>query len=159
MKKNGSDEATIRAAAQEFHHFLRLHSRECRLSSKSRAKLEAYKARNLCAKSFWHFAAQLLDGNQLNISPAFNVKEAESFFRQSYRSIPREFVQPSWLSILPSPATEFNDNPILHEKIQQAIVNRWDTNSRTVNTSFTYYNMLTTPVWSVIHLLVLRSSG
>ena len=123
VKKNGSDEATIRRAAQEFHHFLRLHSRECRLSSKSRAKLEAFKARNLCAKSFWHFAAQLLDGNKLNVSPAFNVKEAESFFRQSYRSTSREFVRPSWLSIPPSPATEFNDNPILHKEVQQAIVN------------------------------------
>ena len=67
-KRDGLDESTVRTIAHEFHRLLRLHSKESRLSAKSRAKMEALKARRLCAKSFWRFAAQILDGDEASAS-------------------------------------------------------------------------------------------
>ena len=60
VKRSNTDEMAIRAVARDFHHLLRIHSKVFHLTVKTRAKLEALKARRSCAKSFWHFAAQLL---------------------------------------------------------------------------------------------------
>ena len=81
-KRDGLDENTVRMVAQEFHRLLSLHSKESRLSAKSRAKMEALKVRRLCAKSFWRFAARILDGDEISVNPTFTADEAESFFRE-----------------------------------------------------------------------------
>ena len=70
-KKDGLDEATMRTVAKEFHRLLRLHSKESKLSNKSKANMEARKARSDCAKAFWRFASRLLDEDEVNVSPAF----------------------------------------------------------------------------------------
>ena len=75
--------------------------------------MEALKARRLCAKSFWHFAAQILDGDKASVYPTFTADEAESFFREVYNCEPREFVWPEWLAVPPSPTTTFNEDPII----------------------------------------------
>ena len=48
-KKDDLDEATIRTVAREFHRLLRLHSKESKVSNKSKANMEAHKARSDCA--------------------------------------------------------------------------------------------------------------
>ena len=113
----------IRAVVRDFHRLLRLHSKESRLSQKNEGKVEALKARRSCTKSFWCFAAQLLDENKPDVSPAFNANKAESFFRRLYSSEPKEFEQPAWLPTPPSPATPFNEELISNEEIQQVISN------------------------------------
>ena len=120
-KRDGLDESTVQTVAQEFHRLLRLHSKESRLSAKSRAKMEALKARRLCAKSFWRFAAQILDGDEASASPTFTADEAESFFQEVYSCEPREFVWPEWLPVPPSPTTTFNEDPITTQKLQRVI--------------------------------------
>ena len=120
-KRDGLDESTVRTVAQEFHRLLRLHSRESRLSAKSRAKMEALKARRLCAKSFWRFAAQILDGDEASASPTFTADEAKSFFQEVYSCEPREFVRPEWLPVPPSPTTTFNEDPITTQELQRVI--------------------------------------
>ena len=126
-----STDMAIRAVARDFHRLLRLHSRESHLSLKTRAKLEALKACRSCAKSFWRLAAQLLDEDKPDVSPAFNINKAESFFRRLYSSEPKEFEKPAWLPTPPSPATPFNEDFISNEEIQQAISNSksWSTPS------------------------------
>ena len=110
---------------------LRLHSKVSRLTLKTRAKLETLKARRSCAKSFWRFAAQLLDEHKSDTSSTFNANEAESFYRRVYSSEPKEFEQPAWLPTPPSPATPFNEELISIDEIQQAISNNklWSTPS------------------------------
>ena len=95
-------------------------SKESRLSAKSKAKTEALKARRLCAKSFWHFAAQILDGDEASGSPTFTADEAESFFREVYDE-PREFVRPEWLPVPPSPTATFNEDPITTQELKRVI--------------------------------------
>ena len=87
-----------------------------------RVKLEDCEVRRSCAKSFWCFAAQLLDENKPDISLAFNAIK-QSFFKRLYSSEPKEFEQPVWLPTPPSPATPFNEELISNEEIQQAISN------------------------------------
>ena len=58
------------------HRLLRLHSKESRVSAKSRATVEALKARTLCAMSFWRFAVHILDKEEDNISPTFTADDA-----------------------------------------------------------------------------------
>ena len=45
--------------------------------------MEAMKARSHCAKSFWRFAAQVLDDDEHNVNPMFSAEEAETLFRQT----------------------------------------------------------------------------
>ena len=136
VKKYGTDETAIRVAAREFHRLLRLHSKESRLSYRSRASLEALKARRSCVKSFWRFAAQLFDEDKPNISPAFSASEAESFFSRSYSSEPREFVRPTWLPVPPLPDSTFNEDPISHDEIQQAVTNSKGTSTPSPNIKY-----------------------
>lgn len=120
-KRDGLDENTVRTVAQEFHRLLRLHSKESRLSAGSRAKMETLKARRLCAKSFWRFAAQILEEEESNVNPDFTADKAETFFRGVYSCEPREFARPEWLPVPPSPTTTFNEDPISAEELQYVI--------------------------------------
>ena len=111
VKKNSSYEATIRTTAKDFHRFLRLHSRECQ----SRAKLEAFKAYNFILAFNLAFCCTAPRWRQAKCQSCF--REAESFFRQSYKCSPRELYDP--LGCL------FHHSlfPILHEEIKKAIIN------------------------------------
>lgn len=115
-RKDGLDQSTIKTIAREFHKLLRLHNKESRISAKCSARLEALKARSLCAKSFWCFAARILDKEEDNISPTFTAKDAE-VFRSMYSSEPRAFQRPEWLPVPPPPATPFNTDPISTEEL------------------------------------------
>ena len=120
-RKDGLDQTTIETVAREFHRLLRLHSKESRISAKSTARMEALKARTLCAKSFWRFAARILDKEEDNISPTFTADDAEAFFRGVYNSESSAFERPEWLPVPPPPTTPFNTDPISTEELQQVL--------------------------------------
>ena len=120
-KRDGLDESTIQTVAQEFHRLLRLHSKASKLSVKSRAKIEALTARRHCAKSFWRFAAQLLDEDEASAKPTFTACKAEEFFRNVYSCETREFVRPNWLPAQPPPSFTFNEDSISIEELQRVI--------------------------------------
>ena len=120
-KKDGLDEATMRTVAKEFHRLLRLHSKESKLSNKSKANMEARKARSDCAKAFWRFASRLLDEDEVNVSPAFSVDDAESFFKKVYSCNPKPFSRPEWLPVPSFPHTPFNDDAISFEEIRRVM--------------------------------------
>ena len=69
---------------------LRLHSKKSKISNKSKANMEARKARSDCAKVFWRFASRLLDEDEVSASPAFSVDDAESFFKEVYSCNPND---------------------------------------------------------------------
>ena len=121
-RKEKQDERVILDLAKKFQLLLRLHSKTKKASLKTRVNLEAKKARSECAKSFWKFAAKILDDEHSNnVGPAFTSQTAETFFKDIYSSNPRTFQRPDWLPEPPPPTSEFNDIPIANEEISVVI--------------------------------------
>lgn len=91
-RKEKQDEQAILDLAKKFQLLLRLHSKTKKASLKTRANLEAKKARSECAKSFWKFAAKILDDKHSStVDPGFTSQTAETFFKDIYSSNPRTF--------------------------------------------------------------------
>ena len=65
VRREGKEEGIIKEVARRFHQLIRLHSKAKKEQMRSRLNLEAGKAgkaRQECARSFWKFAAKVLDG-------------------------------------------------------------------------------------------------
>ena len=78
-RKEKQDEKAILDLAKKFQLLLRLHSK-------------TKKAWSECAKSFWKFAAKILDGKHSStVDPGFTFQTAETFFKDIYSSNPRTF--------------------------------------------------------------------
>ena len=123
-RREGQDEVAIRNHAKEFHKLLRLHSKENKAQLKTKFRIEALKARKECAKSFWRFAAKILDGEDGNCTtPTFSAKAAETYFTEVYSCEPKNFVRPEWLPVPPSPETNFDEDAIAPEEIEWVIKN------------------------------------
>ena len=120
-RREGLNDKAIREVAREFHRLLRVHSKASKLTAKNRAKMEAMKARSACAKSFWRFAAEVVDDDEQKVNPMFSAEEAETFFRGVYSSTPREFLRPEWLPAAQPPTHPFNEERISREEIQDVL--------------------------------------
>ena len=110
-KREGEETGIIQALARKFHSLIRLHSKTKKEQLKTQLNLEARKARRECAKSFWRFAAKVLDGEGDSVAPSFSVEEAERYFREVYSSNRKEFQRPEWLPAAELPQSGFNDDP------------------------------------------------
>ncbi len=121
-RREGCDEATIRTIAKEFHKLLRLHSKEKKGQVKTKAKIEALKARKECARNFWRFAAKILDDDESNdAKPTFSAETAESYFTKVYSCDPKTFSRPDWLPAPTPPETHFNEDAISTDEITEVI--------------------------------------
>lgn len=120
-RRQGKEEGVIREVARRFHQLIRLHSKAKRVQLRSWLNLEAGKARQQCAKNFWRFAAQILDGKDESPEPAFSAGVAEAFFKKVYSTAPELFQHPSWLPESGSPECDFNDDPITISEISGVI--------------------------------------
>ena len=112
-RRESQEEIVIQEIAKQFYKLIRMHSKAQKVSLRSRANLEARKARSECAKSLWRFAAKILDDDRpTNTTPAFSSQTAESFFKNVYSSAPKAFQHPEWLPDPPAPTYEFDDELI-----------------------------------------------
>ena len=112
VRREGKEEGIIKEVARRFHQLIRLHSKAKKEQMRSRLNLEAGKARQECARSYWKFAAKVLDGREETPEPAFSAEEGESFFKKVYSSLPKAFQRPAWLPVMNAPKCAFNDDPI-----------------------------------------------
>ena len=85
--------------------------------------MEALKARRECSRAFWRYAAKVLDGEDENIVPDFDVRQAEEFFTRVYAAEPQVFSHPDWLPSPSSPSIAFNTDPISTDEIIHVIKN------------------------------------
>ena len=122
-KRSGQDPQAIKKVAQKFHKFLRQHNQMQKATIRKSKHNEARRARKDCAKHFWSFASQTLDGDSSSkqVEPAFQADAAESFFTHVYSSCKREYKQPEWLPDAPAPQQEFDESPITEEQLLAAI--------------------------------------
>jgi len=113
-KRSGQDPQAIKKLAQKFHKFLRQHYQMQKATIRKSKHNEARRARKDCAKHFWSFASQTLDGDcsSKQVEPAFQADAAESFFTHVYSSCKRKYKQPEWLPDAPAPQQEFDESPI-----------------------------------------------
>ena len=123
-RREGQDNLVIQEMPKQFHKLIRMYSKVQKVSLRSKANLEARKARRECAKSLWWFAAKILDDDgSSNSTPAFNSNTAENFFTNAYSSVRKSFQYPEWLPVPPPPAYEFDNEPIATEQVVWIIKN------------------------------------
>ncbi len=121
-RSENQDGLMIQELAKKFHNLIRKHSKARKESLKTRVNLEAGKARRECGKSFWHFAAKLLDDEGTDgVTPAFGPQTAETFFHNVYSSNTRTFECPEWLPEPPTPTESFDEEPITAAEVLQVI--------------------------------------
>ena len=53
LRREGQDNLVIQEIAKQFHKLIRMYSKAQKVSLRSKANLEARKARRECAKSLW----------------------------------------------------------------------------------------------------------
>ena len=75
-------------------------------------RFEALKARRECNTAFWRYAAKLFDDEDNSVVPAFDVSQAEEYFRKMYAAGLNHFSHPHWLSSPPTPSVPFDSGDI-----------------------------------------------
>ena len=128
-RREGKDDHVIRELARKFYQLIRLHSKTKQEQLRAKVRLEAGKARQECARSFWRFAAKILDDRENSPEPTFTAENAESYFREVYSSSPREYTRPPWLPATKPPHCAFNDAPITTSEISEVIKRSRSTSS------------------------------
>ena len=121
-KSSSADPSVIQELACKFYKLVRLHSAEKKIHLKSKCRFEALKARRECNNAFWRYAEKLLDDDDNCVVPAFDVSQAEEYFKEFYAAGPNHFSQPHWLPSPPTPSVPFNSDDITRDEIAQVVI-------------------------------------
>ena len=116
-KSSSAGPSVIQDPARKFYKLVHQHSAEKKIHLKSKCRFEALKARRECNNAFWCYAAKLLDDEDNNVVPAFDVSQAEEYFKKIYAAGPNHFSQPHWLPSPPTLSVPFDSGDITKNEI------------------------------------------
>ena len=91
-------------------------------NQKTETKCQKRREKHRCHHHFWKFAKELLDDKSSSqVVPSFTEPQASSYSREIYQSGPRNFDQPDWLPVAPTPEVELDCEEFAPEEIQIAM--------------------------------------
>ena len=120
-KASSAEPSIIKELSCKLYKLVHLHSAEKKILLKSKCRFEALKARRECNSTFWRYAAKLFDDEDNSVVPAFDVSQAEEYFKKIYAVGPNQFSHSHWLPSPPTPSVPFDSGDITRDEIAQVV--------------------------------------
>ena len=122
LRRSGNSPEEVSLLAQTFHSLVRKHSKLSKMAKRAEGRMSQSKQRKECHNDLQKFTRKILDDESFTaIQPTFSKQEAESYFTNTYASMPKSFTSPSWMPEAPSPTIPLVTCEFTEEEVENVI--------------------------------------